>query len=50
MTIHDSVAQAMWSVAQAMWEQLHRLCGVKQEIRQSQPNLAEVGVGAELGN
>ena len=29
---------------------LHRLCGVKLIIRLSQPNLAEVGVGAELGN
>ena len=29
---------------------LHTLCGVKRRIRQSQSNLAEVGVGDELGN
>ena len=44
------VAQAMWSVAQAMWACCTGFVEKKLIIRQSQPNLAEVEVGAELGN
>ena len=46
----------MWSVSQAMWDWLHRLCGDKEHfimgrllIMLSQPNLATIVVGAELG-
>ena len=39
------VAQAMWRVAQAMWWLRITLI-----IRLSQPSLAGVGAGAELGN
>ena len=43
------VAQAMWSVAQAMWACCTGYVEQKLIIRQSQANLAEVEVGAELG-